>query len=62
MIQKKEFNNFSLSKLDEEPMVKRVGCIECGYKGFVLIEQERGQPIAKKCKCYEEFLRERNNE
>jgi len=58
MTQKREINHFALSRLEEEPMVKRVGCVECGYKGFILIEQERGQPIAQRCKCYEEFLKE----
>jgi len=59
MTQKRDINHFALSKLEEDPMVKKLGCVDCGYKGFILIKQERGQPMAKRCKCYEEFLKEK---
>lgn len=39
---------------------KKVGCAECGYSGWIMIEQPYGQPIAKRCKCYEEYLEEKD--
>lgn len=39
---------------------KKVGCDECDWTGWILIEQPHGQLIAKKCKCYEEYLEEKD--
>lgn len=39
---------------------KKVGCAECGWTGWKTIEQPHGQPLAKKCECYEKYLTEKD--
>ena len=60
MTGKREIDDFTPLKPEENPQMKRIGCDECGGSGFIMIEQPHGQPLAKKCKCYEEYLAKRD--
>jgi len=62
MTEKREIDDYLPSKREEDSSSsqKKVGCAECGYKGFILIEQSHSQPLFKRCRCYEEYMVERD--
>ena len=60
MTEKREINDFTPLKPKEDLPQKKVGCAECGGTGWITIEQPHGQPLAKKCECYEKYLEERD--
>jgi len=59
MAEKREINNFTPLKPEENPPVKSVGCKEC-ENGWILIKQPHGQLIAKRCECYKKYMADKN--